>query len=176
MSADRALSGVNQPAELDRNFLENQDRASTPPSISNSKQTPVTINIRTPRQKLNDTVDPNEDRRDSHVTSFLGDSNMVMGSESPDRSKAANGAASSPPSSPEIELVLAEPEDLEDDSTVVAIHIEGISDDLARSMLYRFPYSQNQDTATAGAKLYLDHLDNGKFSIRSCYSIYLIGN
>jgi hypothetical protein len=165
MSADRALSGANQPTELDRNFLESQGRASTPPHIPNSKQTPVTINIRTPQQKLNGTVDPDEVRRDSHVTSFLEEGDKESESQSPEMSNEANGSVPSPPSSPEIELVLGELDDLEDDSAVVAIHIDGVEDDLTGTMLSKFPYSQNQDNATAGAKLYLDHLDNGKLKI-----------
>lgn len=161
MSADRALSGTNQPAELDRNFLEIQDRASTPPNIPSAKQTPVTINVRTPQQKLNGKVDLDEDRRDSHVTSFLGEGSKEGSSESTEMSKATNGATPSPPSSPEIELVPVELDNLEDDPAVVAIHIDGVEEDLTGSMLSKFPYSQNQDHATAGAKLYLDHLDNG---------------
>lgn len=80
------------------------------------------------------------DRRDSHI-----------GSPSKDA-----------PSSPEIEIEIeiGEPEDLEDDLPPAEIQIDGIEDDMVFTILSQFPYGPD-GAFVDGAKLYLDHLDNG---------------
>ncbi|KAF2431771.1 hypothetical protein EJ08DRAFT_696252 [Tothia fuscella] len=161
MSADRALSVANQPGELDRHFLGSQERPSTPPNNSPSKQTPVTINIRTPQQKLNGKALSDEDRQDSHVT-LLKQDNQEPKSSSSDMYKTTNGAppSPSPSSSPEIEIEIGDPEDLDDDPAPVEIHIDGVEDDLTQSLLSRFPYAGDLQSPIDGAKLYFAHLDH----------------
>jgi ubiquitin carboxyl-terminal hydrolase 34 len=179
-SADRVLSASNQePLEHDRNFLaqENQESGGShaaPTAMVHAKQgTPnkVTINLRNPQQASNGEATAKmpadaEDRRDSHVSPAPASpkkENLDNGYQ--EYSNLSNGVTSplSISSSPEIEIEIGDPEDLDDDPATVDIQLDGVEDDLVLMMLERFPYANKGDWVQ-GAKAYVDHLDTAGMS------------
>jgi ubiquitin carboxyl-terminal hydrolase 34 len=175
-SADRALSASNQAAqEQDRSFLVegnqetgvNQD---APANMTQAKQTPnkVTINIRNPQQVPNGDTNSGmpveaDLRRDSHVSPALG--TLIKEDCDSDTKVYPNvpNGAESPVlvcSSPEIEIEIGLPEDLDDDPTAVDIRIDGMEADMVPLMLEKFPYAVDGDWIK-GAKAYYDHLETG---------------
>jgi hypothetical protein len=175
-SADRVLSASSQTGlQQDRNFPAEEhevigENQATPPNMAQAQQTPnkVTINIRNPQQDLNgdalsDMLVDTEDRRDSHVSPTpIRLSKNGLDSETQEDSILQNGASSPVliSSSPEIEIEIGEPEDLEDESAAVDIRLDGMEGDLVFLMLNKFPYASPDDWVS-GAKLYLDHVDSG---------------
>jgi ubiquitin carboxyl-terminal hydrolase 34 len=177
-SADRILSASNQTGlEEDRNFLagetqESGESPAAPPDMPQAQQTPnkVTINIRNQQQlpngdALSDMSVDTEDRRDSHVSPTP----IRLSKDGPEAGTQQNSTlqsgASSPvliSSSPEIEIEIGEPEDLEDEPEAIDIRLDGLEGDLVFMTLNKFPYASSGDWIS-GVKLYLDHIDSGKF-------------
>jgi ubiquitin carboxyl-terminal hydrolase 34 len=176
-SADRVLSASNQTVQpQDRSFLAEEDQEIGENQAASSKmvraqQTPnkVTINIRNPQQAVNgdalsDMSVDMVDRRDSHVSPTplpLSKDGLDSGTQ---EDQILRNGASSPvliSSSPEIEIEIGEPEDLEEEPAAVDIRLDGMEGDLVFMMLNKFPYASSGDWIS-GAKLYLDHVDSGK--------------
>lgn len=132
---------------------------------------PVTINIRTPRQSVNDqeNSDMSEDRRDSHVSEIAllslnkGGADLASSADANSRTpdNPGNQRSHSPSPSPEIEIEIGEPEDLEDDAAVTEIQIDGVEEDFVTTLLHDFPYiPQGETSCLSGAKIYYDHMEH----------------
>jgi hypothetical protein len=175
-SADRVLSASNQAAqEQDRGFLVdgNQEPGVNQDALANmtqAKQTPnkVTINIRNPQQVPNGDAKSamaadTDVRRDSHVSHDMETVDKEdYDSDAGVYSNVPNGTVSPllVSSSPEIEIEIGLPEDLDDDPAAVDIRIDGMEGDMVLLILEKFPYAVDDDWIK-GAKAYYDHLETG---------------